>query len=95
MPPASAPRGAAANGDDLWRLPAKEAARRVAVVAQESPSDLDFTVAEVVALGRTPHKRPLDRDTAEDRGICLDALVRVGMGEARERSYATLSGGEK
>ena len=83
------------DGDDLWRLPAKETARRVAVVAQESPSDMDFTVEEVVALGRTPHKRPLDRDTDEDREICADALERVGMGGARERIYATLSGGEK
>jgi len=83
------------DGDDLWRLPAKETARRVAVVAQESPSDMDFTVEEVVALGRTPHKRPLDRDTDEDREICADALERVGMGGARERIYTTLSGGEK
>ncbi len=83
------------DGDDLWGLPAKEVARRVAVVAQEGPSDIDFTVNEVVALGRTPHKRPLDRDTGNDRKICLDALERVDMAGARERSYATLSGGEK
>ncbi len=83
------------DGDDLWRLPAKEAARRVAVVTQEGPSDLDFTVEEVVALGRTPHKRPLDRDTGTDREICADALERVDLTDARQRSYATLSGGEK
>lgn len=83
------------DDDDLWRLPAKEAARRVAVVAQEGPSDMDFTVDEVVALGRTPHKRPLDRDTEEDRKSCADALERVDMAGARERSYTTLSGGEK
>ncbi|MGH4002481.1 MAG: ABC transporter ATP-binding protein, partial [Pseudonocardiaceae bacterium] len=81
--------------DDLWRLPAKETARRVAVVAQEGPSDMDFTVEEVVSLGRTPHKRPLDRDTDSDRKICTDALERVDMAGARQRSYATLSGGEK
>lgn len=56
---------------------------------------MDFTVDEVVALGRTPHKRPLDRDTDYDRKICTDARQRVGMAGVRERSYATLSGGEK
>ena len=56
---------------------------------------MDFTVEEVVALGRTPHKRPLDRDTGEDRAICRDALARVGMAGAHQHSYATLSGGEK
>ncbi|MGH8921799.1 MAG: ABC transporter ATP-binding protein, partial [Actinomycetes bacterium] len=83
------------DDDDLWRLPAKEAARRVAVVVQEGPSDMDFTVEEVVALGRTPHKRPLDRDTDSDRQICTDALERVGLAGARGRGYTTLSGGEK
>jgi len=82
------------DGDDLWRLPAKEAARRVVVVAQESPTDIDFTVQEVVVLDRTPHKRPLDRDTGEDRAICRNALERVSMASVHQRSYATLSGGE-
>ncbi|MFD2348578.1 ATP-binding cassette domain-containing protein [Nonomuraea ferruginea] len=44
------------DGDDVHRLPAREAARRTAVVAQETPPDLDFTVAEIVAMGRTPYK---------------------------------------
>jgi iron complex transport system ATP-binding protein len=83
------------DGDDLWRLPSKEAARRVAVLAQDSPTDVDFTVAEVVALGRTPHKRPLDRDTAEDRTICAEALEQVGLAGFDHRLYTTLSGGEK
>lgn len=83
------------DGDRLADLPARQAAKRTAVVAQESRSDFDFTVKEVVAMGRTPHKRPLDRDTAEDRQICAVALERVGLTGAGERDYATLSGGEK
>ncbi|MGH8930577.1 MAG: ATP-binding cassette domain-containing protein, partial [Egibacteraceae bacterium] len=50
------------DGDPLASLSARQTARRVAVVAQERSADFDFTVAEVVAMGRTPHKRPLDRD---------------------------------
>jgi iron complex transport system ATP-binding protein len=62
-------------------------------VAQEAPAEFDFTVEEVVAMGRTPHKRPWDRDTAKDRRICVAALGRVGLAEAATRSLATLSGG--
>jgi len=51
---------------------------------------MNFTVEEVVALGRTPHKRPLDRDTGEDRAICRDALDRVGMAGAHQRSHLHL-----
>jgi iron complex transport system ATP-binding protein len=83
------------EGDDLARLTPRESAKRTAVVAQEAPAELDFTVAEMVAMGRTPHKRPLDRTTATDELICAQSLERVGAGHLVKRDFATLSGGEK
>ncbi len=47
---------AAVGGDDLWELPAKENARRVAAVPQERSDEFDFTVREVVGMGRLPHQ---------------------------------------
>lgn len=79
------------GGDDVHRLPARQAARRTAVLAQESPADLDFTVAEIVSMGRTPYKA----DAATDEELCARALERVGLAGAAERIFATLSGGEK
>ncbi|MGH8933119.1 MAG: ABC transporter ATP-binding protein [Egibacteraceae bacterium] len=52
--------------NDVWRLSARESARRTAVVAQESTGEFDFTVSEVVETGRNPHKGPLDRHTEAD-----------------------------
>lgn len=83
------------GGDDVWHLSAREAARRTAVVVQETPSDFDFTVREVVEMGRTPHKGLLEADNARDAQIVQDALVRVNMADFVERSFNTLSGGEK
>ncbi len=83
------------GGDDVWQLSARESARRTGVVVQESPSDFDFTVAEVVQMGRTPHKRMLAADSQEDARIVADALLRVAMDGFAERSFGTLSGGEK
>ncbi|MFD9941243.1 ABC transporter ATP-binding protein [Nonomuraea sp. NPDC059023] len=85
----------AVEGDDVVRLPPRESARRTAVVAQEAPTELDFTVAEMVALGRTPHQRPLDRTTKADELICAQALERVAATHLTGRLYGTLSGGEK
>ncbi|GAA2838292.1 ABC transporter ATP-binding protein [Nonomuraea rubra] len=79
------------DGDDVHRLPARQAAQRTAVVAQEIPADLDFTVTEIVSMGRTPHKP----DAATDEKLCARALDRVGLADAAERVFATLSGGEK
>jgi iron complex transport system ATP-binding protein len=83
------------DGTDLLSLPARDAARRIAVVAQESTSEFDFRVTEMVMIGRTPHKRPFDRDTDTDRGIVWQAIERVGCGHLARRSFNTLSGGEK
>ncbi|MEU4834350.1 ABC transporter ATP-binding protein [Streptosporangium sp. NPDC023615] len=79
------------DGDDVHRLPARQAARRTAVVTQDNPADLDFTVAEIVAMGRTPHPA----DAAADQEACARALERVGLSGAAERLFATLSGGER
>jgi len=64
-------------------------------VPQESAADFDFHLAEVVTMGRTPHQRPLDGDTAEDRRVCADALQRVDLTAAAPRLFTTLSGGER
>ena len=81
--------------DDVWHLDARTAAQRTSVVAQRATSDFDFSVEEVVMMGRIPHKRALERDTPDDRAIVDDALDRVGLADFRDRSFATLSGGEQ
>jgi iron complex transport system ATP-binding protein len=83
------------NGEDLWRMPAREAARRRAVVTQHGDLAAEFSVTEVVTTGRTPHKRPLDREKDTDRAVVAQSLERVGMDWAEDRLMSTLSGGER
>jgi len=81
--------------DDVWEMTAKRAAQRTSAVAQESVGDFEFTVRDVVELGRGPHKRLLEGDTRQDREIVEDALDRVRMTGFEDRLFVTLSGGEK
>lgn len=83
------------DGEDVWRMDAREAARRTAVVMQERTSEFDFTVHEIVMMGRNPHKGMFERDTKDDFAIIQDALERVNMTDFAGRSFNTLSGGEK
>lgn len=83
------------GNDRVWQLSAKSAAQRTGVVVQEHPSEFEFTVSEVVAMGRTPHKKPFERDNTKDLEICHKALTRVNMTAFSERLFSTLSGGEK
>lgn len=83
------------NGKELSQYSVRESARQIAVVAQHNYYNFDFSVREVVLMGRAPHKRTLDRDTAEDYRIVADALETVGMSAFADRSFSTLSGGEQ
>ena len=83
------------DGSDLLAMPPREAARRVAVVAQETTVEFDFTVFEMVMIGRTPHKRAFARDDDTDRSAAMLAIERVGCEHLVTRSFNTLSGGEK
>ncbi len=85
----------ALNGDNVWNLDAKEAARRTATVLQETPGEFEFVVWEMVLMGRTPHKSMFARENAEDHDLVENALTQVGMLSFADRSFATLSGGEK
>ncbi|GAA1117609.1 ABC transporter ATP-binding protein [Arthrobacter flavus] len=83
------------DNDPVTSLSGTALARRVAVVAQETPSDLPVTVAEMVLLGRAPHRRLLTPFNREDHRTVAAALTRVGARDLADRRFATLSGGEK
>nr|WP_211347763.1 ABC transporter ATP-binding protein [Stackebrandtia endophytica] len=82
------------GGDDLWRLPLRTGAQRVAALTQQGGADFDFTVAEIVALGRSPHKsgnRPL---TEAERAECVRVMEQLDIRHLAERGILELSGGE-
>ncbi|MEM7797810.1 MAG: ABC transporter ATP-binding protein [Chloroflexota bacterium] len=83
------------NGRDVWQQSARAVAQQTAVVAQETQTEFSFTVQQIVAMGRNPHKGMFERDTAEDAAIIEAALERVDMMAFQSRDFRTLSGGEK
>ena len=81
--------------DNLWNLSPIEAARRIAVVAQENQIGFDFTASEVAALGRLPYKKGFERDTAEDRQLVAQSLNDMGLSSLAYRPFDAMSGGER
>ncbi len=69
-------------------------ARRMAFVRQSPALAFDFSVEELVRLGRAPHKGWLQPYAARDRALVQGALARVDLGGFAERSVLSLSGGE-
>ncbi|KOG64449.1 histidinol phosphatase [Streptomyces griseoflavus] len=83
------------DGRDLAGFSAKERARRIATVPQDGGAAFELTVREIVAMGRSPHKRFWETDTAADTALTGQALARVGAAALHDRSFAALSGGER
>ena len=83
------------DGEALWSRSPRWCAQRVAVVLQEFPQDFGLTVAEVAAMGRTPHKGLFDGDDQADLALVEQALARVGLSAHQQQAFAHLSGGEK
>ncbi|MBV1878968.1 MAG: heme ABC transporter ATP-binding protein [Pseudomonadales bacterium] len=79
------------NNKNLQDWRAIEKAQMMAVLAQENVLEFNFTVTEVVTLGRSPHNsgRIIDQD------IVTTALNLVDAGQLAQRYYPHLSGGEK
>jgi iron complex transport system ATP-binding protein len=83
------------DGTSLDRLSRREVARRIAVVAQETQLAFEYTVMEMVLMGRHPHLGLFELEGPEDFAVARDAMRATGTVELEERRFSTLSGGEK
>jgi iron complex transport system ATP-binding protein len=83
------------HGKNLDEMSFRESALAMAVVSQHRASGFDFSVSEMVMMGRSPHKKFMERDTEKDWNIVKKALRDVGMEGFENRSFQSLSGGEQ
>ncbi len=83
------------DGERLLSMSYRQSAKSIAVLAQHNYYNFEFSVRDVVLMGRSPHKKAMERDNAEDYRIVDEALETVGMLHFRDRSFQTLSGGEQ
>lgn len=87
--------GVVFQGNNIWKIPAKQYARSMAVVLQEAPHNFSMSVTQVIAMGLTPHKGLFSFDNADDQIILAEAIERVGLCEHADQPFDSLSGGEK
>lgn len=83
------------DGKRLDELSYRQSALKLAVVAQHNFYNFDFSVLDVVLMGRSPHKKMMERDNLEDYTIARQAIKLVGLEGFEERNFSTLSGGEQ
>lgn len=82
-------------GGDIFGIPAKQLARRVATMPQMLETSFSFTVEEFTAMGRYPHLGRFDSPGPADRAAVEEALRLTDTEELRDRTLNELSGGER
>jgi iron complex transport system ATP-binding protein len=82
-------------GEPVAGRSARDLARRVATVPQETTLGFDFSVRDVVAMGRTPHQSRFSAPDGDDRSAVERALDRTTTAEFADRPVGELSGGER
>lgn len=81
-------------GRDAFSMGRAELCQVVAHVPQTIPTDVPFTVEEVILTGRIPYGRGL-YENADDFAAMRDAIRQTRLEAFRGRRFSTLSGGEK
>ncbi|HXS50909.1 MAG TPA: ABC transporter ATP-binding protein [Usitatibacter sp.] len=79
----------------LGEWPVRERARRLAYVPQAAESYFDFSVLEMVEMGRSAHRGVFARPGARDLARSLGALERLGIATLADRPIHAVSGGER
>jgi iron complex transport system ATP-binding protein len=83
------------GGERLSTMAAKRRATQLALVPQSARWDLDFTVRQMVELGRAPHRSGWSVSSSRDRVAVEEAMAQTDVTPLAERPFATLSGGER
>ncbi|MFB3844607.1 MAG: ABC transporter ATP-binding protein [Candidatus Cloacimonadaceae bacterium] len=83
------------KGKPLEQWHKKDLARTLALIPQETVMPFDYTVREMVLMGRYPWLEMMQKYSAADFQIVDDILARLDLQELAERYFSQLSGGEK
>jgi len=83
------------QGTDLRHFSRQRLARQIAVVPQETHLAFEYSVLEVVLMGRYPHLGSFEIEGPRDLTIARQALAATGTSALEARPFGTLSGGEK
>lgn len=83
------------DGQNIWTMAPRAAARIVAAVLQEQPNDFALTVRDIVTLGRLPHRLGFSSPGRSCAQIIETVLEQADLSALADRQIGTLSGGER
>jgi len=82
-------------GDDINDFKKKELARKIALVPQDTTIDFEFTVKDIVYMGRHPYKGRFQKDDENDYSIVRKSMEMTNTIYLKDRLITEISGGER
>ncbi len=79
----------------IERLTHRDIARKIAVVPQDLPPPVSFTVREMVMMGRFSRWDTWQQETADDHRIVNQSLARMELEQLANAPFDQISGGER
>lgn len=83
------------DNQDVFLLKAKEKARKLSVVPQNTDVTYEFTCYDVVMMGRYPHINRLKGETQKDKDAANSAMETTNVYYLKDRLFTEISGGER
>ncbi len=83
------------EGKDIKAFKKKDLARKIAFVPQDTAINYEFTVWEVVLMGRHPYKGRFESENKSDHKLAEEALKLTNTFHLKDRIITELSGGER
>lgn len=83
------------NNQNMEDLSFRMLAQRVAVVPQETAINFDYTVREIVMMGRHPYIGRFASESREDHAICERVMRLANVSHLAEMPVNAISGGER
>ena len=83
------------DGVDERTFSIREAAKHIAYIPQSSHSIFNYSVFDIVLMGRTSGLHTFRSPGRKDKELCRWALEKVGIPHLKDRCFHRLSGGEQ
>lgn len=83
------------SGKPLAGISLAERAWRFAFMHQDTVLNFDFTVREIVEMGRYPYRKTMAAQDVGDQEAVTSAMQRAGCAQLAEQHFSRLSGGER
>jgi len=83
------------KGKDIRKYRKRDIAKIMAFVPQQLNMEFEFTVLDIVLMGRSPYLTPFQTESKKDMDIAMDAMSMTNTLHLKDKRITEISGGER